>query len=32
MEKEQQYFVKCGCHILVLHYYALEGILVPFHA
>lgn len=24
--------VRCGCHTLVLRYYALEGIVVPCHA
>lgn len=32
LENGQQYSVKCGSHTLVVHYYALEGIIVPFRA
>lgn len=32
LENGQQYPVKCGCHTLVLHDCALEGVIVPFHA
>lgn len=32
LENGQQYSVTCGCHTLLVHSYALEGIIVPFHA